>query len=114
MACRCSEIRRCSRDMTQIMIAICRAKNTLPHVQDIETNIKTLSDHSPDGYTTDNMEDLCAAMRRLDDEISPTLEGLIAALEAEYDRLADLQERLEQEDDHHHEAQRRASMSSEE
>ena len=106
MACRCSEIRRCSRDMTQIMIAICRTKNTLPHVQDIETNIKTLSDHSPDGYTTDNMEDLCAAMRRLDDEISPTLEGLIAAL--------DLQDRLEQEDDHHHEAQRRASMSSEE
>lgn len=113
MACRCSEIRRCSRDMTQIMIAICRAKNTLPHVQDIETNIKTLSDHSPDGYTADNMEDLCSAMRRLDDDISPALEGLIAALEAEYDRLANLQNSLEQEDDHHHEAQRRASMSDE-
>ncbi len=113
MACRCSEIRRCSSDMTQIMVAICRAKNTLPHVQSLENQLQALADNSPSAYTTESSGEISAAINKLDDDIPPALESLIAALEAKYDEMGDLKNRLQSEDDHHHEAERMASASDE-
>lgn len=113
MACRCSEIRRCSSDMTQIMAAICKAKDALPYAQSLENQLQTLAGDSPSAYTTENSEEISAAINKLDDDISPTLDALIAALEAKYDEMEDLKNRLQSEDDSHHEAERMASAMDE-
>ena len=113
MACRCRDVERCRQDREVLGRALGKARWLQPAAACIQAKLQSLAEGSPESYTTENIGAICTAIVRLDDDIGPALEGLMAGIVSKREELEELMRRLKEEDHRHHEAERMAAQQEE-
>lgn len=77
----------------------------VPEADGLREQLGLLRDKSESAYTTDNIEEICAVIDKLDEDIKPALSSLLVCIHAKRNEVVQLIASLSEEDRAFHEAQ---------
>lgn len=98
MACRCEYIAMCRADKQRLDKALNLTVSVLTQNALIQDQLDSLTSHSPEAYTTENIDEICAAINRLNDDIEPAASSLFAEIRNKQAELEGILERALEED----------------
>lgn len=98
MACRCKDIAICGGDKQKLDKAIELISNILKQDELIQDQLQNLVNHSSDAYTSDNIDEICAIIEKLNEDIGSASNSLLTEIENKQEELEEILERAIEED----------------
>lgn len=98
MACRHGDIDLCNEDKQKLATAFNLTVSILAQDNLIQGQLQNLKNHSPDAYTADNIDEICEAIDKLNDDIEPASRSLLAEIRNKQEELEEILKRAIEED----------------
>lgn len=108
MACKCEEIRKCEDDKEKLEKALGLLARIIEENGAIQGQLQSLMGSSSEAYTTENIEEICTAIDKLNDDIEPAAGGLISEISIKQDELDVMLAEFIDEDKRYHTGEERA------
>lgn len=105
MRCRCGEIDMCREDKRRLGMSRYKVMSIVNQNECIQGQLTILKDHSPKGYTTENIEDICDTIFHLNDDIGEAADDLLTEIKNKEEEVQEIMEELKKEDEAYHGAQ---------
>lgn len=105
MACRCEDIRKGENDKRVLCKARAKAGELRSDDNSLQGQLQVIINGSPNAYTVENSDEIGAAIDKLNDEIEPTLNNLVSAINWKIKDLEMNIAKWQEEDNSHHEAE---------
>lgn len=102
MACRCEDIAKCREDKRRLDKAFNLTVSILAQDNLIQGQLQNLKNHSPEAYTTENIDEICTAIDKLNNDIGPASRSLLAEIKNKQEELEGILERAIEEDNIFH------------
>lgn len=102
MACRCEDIAICREDKRRLNKALNLTVSILAQDSLLQGQLQNLINGSPEAYTTENINEICIAINKLNDDIEPAASSLLAEIGNKQAELDGILERALEEDKRFH------------
>lgn len=106
MACRCEDIAICREDKRRLNKALNLTVSVLAQDGQLQGQLQNLINYSPEAYTTENIDEICAAIDKLNNDIEPAASSLLAEIGNKQAELEGILERALEEDKRFHSEQK--------
>lgn len=111
MVCRCEDLEKCKADKDILSNALHSTVNIVAWDNEIQKQLWNLMKSSPESYTTENIDEICTAMNKLNDDIKPAANQLMTEICSKIEELEEYIKKWKEEDTQYHEAEQQIRMT---